>query len=112
MLRLSNPLRRDNRRRGETLTNEKFFARSPAKSPGTNMGDRSAFFANTHADQRAAFGGGGNFVLGGPPPRPQYGVKPLPAQAVARDAAPQEDATWTMRGANRHRGRLRSRWLA
>jgi len=39
-------------------------------------GVRGAFLANAKARRRAAFDGSDNFVLGAPPPRPQYGVKP------------------------------------
>jgi hypothetical protein len=59
------------------LTNEKFFplAHSQSQSAATR-GRRGAFSANARADQRAAFGGGTNFVLGGLLRRSQYGVKP------------------------------------
>jgi hypothetical protein len=46
-------------------------------------GERGGFFANTDADRRIAFGGVDNFVLGGAPRRPQYGMKP-PGRGLSR----------------------------
>ena len=101
----SNPPRPDNRRRGETLTNEKFSPPSrPQSRSAPAPGERGAFFANTNAERRPAFGRADNFVLGGPLRRPQYGMRPPGLRLPRASRRLVGDALWMMSGANR-RGR-------
>ena len=65
----------DNRRRGETLTNEKFSRPPSRKVDPRRYAASAARFRHRRADRPAAFGDGGNFALGGAPRRPQYGAE-------------------------------------
>jgi uncharacterized phage infection (PIP) family protein YhgE len=82
------PAPRDNRRRGESLTNEKFFSSASAPSPTAAMqGSLTHFLVLTWADQRVNGDKFDNFVLGGRPRRSQYGdMPPGSGDRARRDA--------------------------